>query len=66
MRAALASSLGDRYLGRPLRTGSGKDLGSSLARAGNGLPPLLAAFVASECLQALDYAHRRCARAACA
>jgi tRNA A-37 threonylcarbamoyl transferase component Bud32 len=37
----------------------GKDLGSSLARAGTGLPPLLAAFVASECLQALDYAHRR-------
>jgi eukaryotic-like serine/threonine-protein kinase len=37
----------------------GKDLGSSLARAGKGLPPLLAAFVASECLQALDYAHRR-------
>jgi hypothetical protein len=37
----------------------GKDLGSSLARSGKGLPPLLAAFVAAECLQALDYAHRR-------
>src|SRR5690242_14790285 len=39
----------------------GKDLGSSLARAGTGraLPPLLAAFVAAECCQALDYAHRR-------
>ncbi len=37
----------------------GKDLGSSLAKAGTGLPPLLAAFVAAECLQALDYAHRR-------
>src|SRR5574339_580943 len=33
----------------------GKDLGSSLERAGEaGLPPLLAAFVAAECLQALD------------
>ncbi len=37
----------------------GKDLGSSLARAGTGLPPLLAAFIAGECLQALDYAHGR-------
>jgi serine/threonine protein kinase len=43
----------------------GKDLGSSLTKANlvapatPGLPPLLAAFVASECLQALDYAHRR-------
>src|ERR1700733_7543538 len=36
----------------------GKDLGSSLARAEN-LPPVLAAFVAAECCQALDYAHRR-------
>jgi serine/threonine protein kinase len=37
----------------------GKDLGSSLAKASKGLPPLLAAFIAAECLQALDYAHRR-------
>ncbi len=38
----------------------GKDLGSSLARAGDRkLPPLVAAFVAAECCQALDYAHRR-------
>jgi len=37
----------------------GKDLGSSLAKAGRGLPPLLAAFIAAECCQALDYAHRR-------
>jgi hypothetical protein len=37
----------------------GKDLGSSLARAGAKLPPLLAAFVAAECCQALDYAHLR-------
>src|SRR4051812_34727083 len=39
----------------------GKDLGSSLARAGreHRLPPVLAAFIAAECCQALDYAHRR-------
>src|SRR4051812_25419238 len=37
----------------------GKDLGSSLAHAGQPLPPLLAAFVAAECCQALDYAHHR-------
>jgi serine/threonine-protein kinase len=37
----------------------GKDLGSSLTRAGKGMPPVLAAFVAAECCQALDYAHRR-------
>jgi hypothetical protein len=38
----------------------GKDLGSSLARApGHRLPPLLAAFIAAECCQALDYAHQR-------
>jgi serine/threonine protein kinase len=38
----------------------GKDLGSSLARApDHRLPPLLAAFVAAECCQALDYAHQR-------
>jgi serine/threonine protein kinase len=36
----------------------GKDLGSSLSRGGP-LPPLLAAFVAAECCQALDYAHHR-------
>jgi len=36
----------------------GKDLGSSLTRGGR-LPPLLAAFVAAECCQALDYAHHR-------
>jgi serine/threonine protein kinase len=37
----------------------GKDLGSSLARVKAAMPPLLAAFVAAECCQALDYAHRR-------
>jgi serine/threonine protein kinase len=38
----------------------GKDLGSSLARApDHRLPPLVAAFVAAECCQALDYAHLR-------
>ena len=38
----------------------GKDLGSSLARAANHqLPPLLTAFIAAECCQALDYAHQR-------
>ncbi|MGE3542452.1 MAG: protein kinase [Kofleriaceae bacterium] len=38
----------------------GKDLGSCLARAqARPLPPLLAAYVAAECCQALDYAHRR-------
>ena len=37
----------------------GKDLGSSLAKAGTGMPPLLAAFLAAECCQALDYAHHR-------
>jgi len=36
----------------------GKDLGATLAKAG-ALPPLLAAFVAAECCQALDYAHLR-------
>jgi hypothetical protein len=41
----------------------GKDLGSSLARSRKlgapGMPPLLAAFVAHECSEALDHAHRR-------
>lgn len=38
----------------------GRDLGSSLSRQrGSGLPPMLAAFVAVECCQALDHAHRR-------
>jgi serine/threonine protein kinase len=38
----------------------GKDLSSCLTRAGERrLPPLLAAFIAAECCQALDYAHRR-------
>jgi serine/threonine protein kinase len=36
----------------------GKDLGACLAKAGP-LPPLLAAFIAAECCQALDYAHLR-------
>ncbi|MEO8841269.1 MAG: serine/threonine-protein kinase [Kofleriaceae bacterium] len=36
----------------------GKDLGSTLSRGG-ALQPLLAAFVAAECCQALDYAHHR-------
>jgi len=37
----------------------GKDLGSSLRQAGAPLPAMLAAFIAGECCQALDYAHRR-------
>src|SRR6185295_15918805 len=38
----------------------GKDLGSSLARApDHRTPALLAAFIAAECCQALDYAHQR-------
>src|ERR1041385_2126403 len=38
----------------------GAALGLSLARAaGHRLPPLLAAFVAAECCEALDYAHQR-------
>ncbi|HEV7555134.1 MAG TPA: protein kinase [Kofleriaceae bacterium] len=37
----------------------GKDLGSSLARVKAAMPPMLAAFVAAECCQALDYAHHR-------
>ena len=37
----------------------GKDLGSSLQRAGKPLASLVAAFVAAECCQALDYAHHR-------
>jgi serine/threonine protein kinase len=36
----------------------GKDLGSSLAR-GTPMTSMLAAFIAAECCQALDYAHRR-------
>ncbi len=36
----------------------GRDLGSTLARPGAGpLPPVVAAFVAAECCQALAYAH---------
>ncbi|MEZ4358771.1 MAG: serine/threonine-protein kinase [Kofleriaceae bacterium] len=36
----------------------GKDLGSSLTRRrGQGMPPLIAAFVASECCHALHHAH---------
>lgn len=43
---------------------AGKDLGSTLARdRGRGMPPLLAAFVAHECCEALDYSHRRPERA---
>nr|HEX4318344.1 serine/threonine-protein kinase [Kofleriaceae bacterium] len=38
----------------------GKDLGASVARAGAArLPPLVAAWLAAECCQALDYAHQR-------
>ncbi len=37
----------------------GKDLGSSLARSAAPLPPLVAAFIAAECCQALGYAHLR-------
>ncbi|MDB4956220.1 MAG: serine/threonine protein kinase [Myxococcales bacterium] len=39
----------------------GKDLGTSLSRAArtHALPPMLAAFIAAECCQALDYAHQR-------
>ncbi len=37
----------------------GRDLGSTLGRAGRPMPPLLAAYVASECCRALDHAHHR-------
>jgi hypothetical protein len=38
----------------------GKDLGSSLAHgAAHRMPSVLAAFIAAECCQALDYAHQR-------
>src|ERR1043165_5945928 len=37
----------------------GKDLGSTINKAGKPLPGLLAAFICSECCQALDYAHHR-------
>ncbi|HVV83408.1 MAG TPA: serine/threonine-protein kinase, partial [Kofleriaceae bacterium] len=37
----------------------GRDLGSTLARAARPMPPLLAAYVASECCRALDHAHHR-------
>jgi serine/threonine protein kinase len=38
----------------------GKDLGGSLARPGvEPPPPVVAAFIAAECCQALDYAHQR-------
>src|SRR3954470_13092059 len=38
----------------------GRDLGLSLGGAGvPPLPPMVAAFIVSECCQALDYAHRR-------
>ena len=38
----------------------GKDLGSTLAHTGGAkVTPLIAAFIAAECCQALDYAHRR-------
>ncbi|MGN6103942.1 MAG: serine/threonine-protein kinase [Kofleriaceae bacterium] len=38
----------------------GKDLGSTLGRPGvSPLPAVVAAFVAAECCQALDYAHHR-------
>src|SRR5262249_25551593 len=38
----------------------GKDLGGTLARpAVSPLPPVVAAFIAAECCQALDYAHGR-------
>ncbi len=39
----------------------GRDLGETLRRASAPLSPLLAAFIAAECCQALDHAHRRCA-----
>jgi serine/threonine protein kinase len=39
----------------------GRDLGATLQRAGRDrrLPPVLAAYIAAECCQALDYAHQR-------
>src|SRR3954468_3213029 len=37
----------------------GKDLGSTITKAGKPLPGLLAAFIVSECCQALEYAHHR-------
>ena len=50
--------IGDRFFLAMERV-EGKDLGSSLAEAKTSLPPLVAAFIAAECCQALDYAHRR-------
>ena len=37
----------------------GRDLGSTLARGDAPVPPLVAAFIAAECCEALDHAHNR-------
>lgn len=51
--------IGDRFFLAMERV-EGKDLGSSLASPSRELPPpLVAAFIAAECCQALDYAHGR-------
>ena len=50
--------IGDRFFLAMERV-EGKDLGSSLANGRELPPPLVAAFLAAECCQALDYAHSR-------
>jgi serine/threonine-protein kinase len=37
----------------------GRDLAATIARADRPVPPLLAAYIASECCRALDHAHHR-------
>lgn len=37
----------------------GRDLGATLRKGGGPVPPLLAAFIAAECCQALEHAHKR-------
>ncbi len=50
--------IGDRFFLAMERV-EGKDLGSSLAGGRELPPPLVAAFIAAECCQALAYAHSR-------
>jgi tRNA A-37 threonylcarbamoyl transferase component Bud32 len=50
--------IGDRFFLAMERV-EGKDLGSSLTGERELPPPLVAAFIAAECCQALDYAHSR-------
>ena len=50
--------IGDRFFLAMERV-EGKDLGSTLTGERELPPPLVAAFIAAECCQALDYAHSR-------